>query len=138
MRRLLPSIPLVLLAAILGASTGLAQSSSVGPGVVPSSHAVNQMEEEPSETTLTRQEVEDVMLGREAGLNQDVVSTEVSLRRSGLPPDAPLQQEADNNRRIYYIVGGVLVAGGLVAGILALDGGDDGGAGIPPPPTRPQ
>lgn len=137
MRRLLSSIPLVLLAAILGASTGLAQSSSVGPGVVPSSHAVNQMEEEPSATTLTRQEVEDVMLG-EAGLNQDMVSTEVPLRRSGLPSDAPLQQEADDNRRIYYIVGGVLVAGGLVAGILALDGGDDGGAGIPPPPTRPQ
>lgn len=138
MRRFLRCIPLVLLAAILGASTGFAQSSSVG-AVAPPSHAVDQTEEGPSENaTLTRQEVADIMLGKETDLDQNVASARVSLRRSGLPSGASPQQEAGNNRRIYYIIGGALVAGGLVAGILALDGGDNGGAGIPPPPNRPQ
>ncbi|PSR01325.1 MAG: hypothetical protein BRD54_06290 [Bacteroidetes bacterium SW_8_64_56] len=148
MRRLLRSVPLLLLAALLGVSTGFAQSSSVGPVTTSSSYAVDQVEEQPpvdeqsseGASTLTHQEVADVMLNGNVGLDRGVAPKKFSPQFSDYSADSPLSQEVNGNRQAYYIIGGALVAGGLVAGILLLDGNGDGGdgrQGIPPPPGRP-
>jgi len=141
MRRLFRSFSLVLLAAALGVSTGVAQpSSSTGTAGVQPGDAAGEVDLDASSAasdrstldagTLTRAEVERVMLGGTKPQGQGVA---VDLSTT---PE-PIQQEASSNRTIYYIVGGALVAGGLVAGILALDDGGGGQQGIPPPPGRP-
>lgn len=145
MRRLFRSFSLVLLAAALGVSTGIAQpsSSSSAAGIqaagvtaetdLSASNAATDQSTLDAES-LTRAEVRSVMLGGSEPQGQGVA---VDLSTT---PE-PLQQDASSNRTIYYIVGGALVAGGLVAGILALDDGGGGGPpgqpGIPPPPGRP-
>lgn len=143
MRRLFRSLSLVLLAAALGVSTGVAQPSSstddaglqsgdaAAETTLSASSAATDRSALDSES-LTRTEVRRVMLGGPEPQGQGVV-VDLSTK-----PE-PLQQEAGSNRTIYYIVGGALVAGGLVAGILALDDGGGGGNGqnIPPPPGRP-
>lgn len=143
MRRLFRSFSLVLLAAALGVSTGLAQpSSSAGNAGLQAGDVAAETDLGASSAatdegaldskSLTRAEVRSVMLGGGEPQGQGVA---VDLSTT---PE-PLQQEASSNRTIYYIVGGALVAGGLVAGILALDDGGGGGGqqGIPPPPGRP-
>lgn len=147
MRRLSCSLSLIILAAALGVSTGVAQPSSSATGAsAQAGDAAVQADLDASGVIsdrrasdakiITRAEVESVMLGELERNGSDVA---LDLRS---PNSKPLQQESSDNRRVYYIVGGALVAGGLVAGILALDDGGGGGGppdggNIPPPPTRP-
>ena len=157
MRRLFRSLLLVVLAAALGVSTGVAQpSQSPSSGIAgssgtagvqseglvgqesattPTSFALGQSDRKVK--TLSRVELKRMMLtGPKRAAERTGAGVAVDLQ---MPSSGPLQQEASNNRTIYYIVGGALVAGGLVAGILALDDGGGGGGqqGIPPPPNRP-
>jgi hypothetical protein len=141
MHRLFRSFSLVLLAAALGASTGVAQPSSSMGAIEAQTAGVADQEDvsvavdrgDRAEKAISHAEVERVMLG---GMERKSSELPVDLRRTN---SKPLQQEAGSNRTVYYIIGGALVAGGLVAGILALDDGGGGGGDdlIPPPPTRP-
>lgn len=166
MYRTLRAISLIVLAVVLGAPAGFAQSSSAGSATSESSRATVQHDREHGQkdhqrrtgeaSTLSRRELESMMLGnvgatrrtdlnadlrrgvglQRGGLEQNVALEGGTFQLAGLPLGSRRPQEAEGNRRIYYIVGGALVAGGLVAGVLALTG-DGGEPGIPRPPGRP-